>query len=99
MKLSEIYFGAIDVIRERGWCQGDYSLRDGSVCMYGAMRVAAGHSPYLSTSDTLDCVKHFRQSVFQRLQITDANDKHCKTADDACAFLEIAACCAAAEGK
>ena len=92
MKLSEIYFGAIDVIRERGWCQGEFKSNDGGVCMIGAMHVFNKYYPF-------DAIYYFKNTVFPSLHPADANDKHCKTADDACAFLEIAACCAAAEGK
>ena len=92
MKLSETYFGAIDVIRERGWCQGELESKSGSVCMIGAMRVS-------SNSFAFDACYYFMNNVFSQLHVVKANDKHCESADDACAFLEIAACCAAAEGK
>ena len=92
MKLSEIYFGAIDVIRERGWCQKALQLQNGSVCMIGAMRV-------VSDMFADDARKYFTDTVFPTLNVVDANDLSCQTADDACAFLEIAACCAAAEEK
>ena len=92
MKLSEIYFGAIDVIHERGWCQFELQSKSGSVCMMGAMRVA-------SDSFADEAKKYFADTVFPKLIVIEANDHVCQTADDACAFLEIAACCAAAERK
>ena len=92
MKLSKIFFGAIEVIRKRGWCQSALELQDGSVCMIGAMRVS-------SKGFAEDARKYFTDTVFPTLIVVDVNDFSCKTADDACAFLEIAACCAVVEGK
>ena len=92
MKLSEIYFGAIDVIRERGWCQGEFKSKNGSVCMIGAMEFFNKKYPF-------DSNDYFKNTVFPLLHPAYANDEVCQTADDACAFLEIAACCAAAKGK
>lgn len=35
-KAREVLLGAIEVLRERGWYQGDFAGPDGSVCVVGA---------------------------------------------------------------
>lgn len=38
---QQILTGAIDILSERGWCQGTLIRYTGAVCMVGAMRIAA----------------------------------------------------------
>jgi len=39
----EILAGAIDVLIERGWCQGHGADERGRYCIYGALAIAADH--------------------------------------------------------
>jgi hypothetical protein len=39
----EILVGAIDVLIERGWCQGHGADERGRYCIYGALAIAADH--------------------------------------------------------
>ena len=39
----EILAGAIDVLIERGWCQGHGADERGGYCIYGALAIAADH--------------------------------------------------------
>lgn len=90
MKQSEILYAAADYIRTHGWLRGEAGDHGGPRCISGAIwSVTRDDVPWLLP--TLLSVTGDNPARF--------NDKHCKTADDAIAALEIAADIAAAEGK
>ena len=93
MKTSEVLFSAIDLLRERGWIQGAYENRKG-FCMSRAIIEVCGLDYVLANH----LIYAMNCNMFSACSIINFNDNHCESIDDACAALEIAACCSAAEG-
>lgn len=106
MNTSEIYRKAADVIRERGWCQGQYEDRKGRVCIATAIHYASGgrpigatahRPPQMDRATVINATDTFVQLVvadehsFFAPRIESFNNYHCKTKNDAIAALEIAA--------
>ena len=97
MKTSEILFGAIELLRDRGWIKGSFKSRKG-YCLVGAINQLCNFDnssdmhAYRCAFDSMNNV------IFPCFSITSFNDEVCESVDDACAALEIAACCSAAEG-
>ena len=57
MKTSEVLFGAIDVLRESGWCKDAFE-RDGAHCMLGAVIAAfaaVADDPVVAAIAALTC--------------------------------------------
>ena len=102
MKTSEVLFGAIDVLRERGWCQHIYEDKDGHICMMTAVMIASGKRSMklMDWSDHAVGCFAVMQTIMHvtECSVGEFNNFHCKSIDDACAALEIVACCSAAKG-
>ena len=97
MKTSEVLFGAIDLLRDRGWIKGSFQSGKG-FCLVGAINQACSFDrlPDFRAYDRAFYALH--TVIFPCFSITSFNDEVCESVDDACAALEIAGCCAAAEG-
>lgn len=44
---AQVLRRAVEIIDERGWCQGEYEDGAGRVCARGAIHVAIGGAPYV----------------------------------------------------
>lgn len=65
MKPSEVIREARSILFERGWHQGGYQGRDGSVCVEGACLLALETLPgALSEADTLSTIRAVLPSSF-----------------------------------
>ena len=98
MKTSEILFRAREIQLERGRAFDCFENIRGGVCMIGAVRLAcgakSGHINFVGADRALHAIKKLVGKYTQ-----DFSDDDCKTKYDMAAAFEIAACCAAVDGK
>jgi hypothetical protein len=80
---EQVLRGAADYLREHGWRRRQYGCDGGPRCMMGALWSAGGDFLAIEEIGVLMGVAGGR--------ITEFNDVHCKTKNDAIAALEIAA--------
>lgn len=97
MTPAEVLRKAADVIRERGWCRRQYVDADNSVCVYGALNLAAGHGPSFEGDDpSVDIAARTLTRLLDN-DLVSWNDSEACTADEVVAALKEAA--ELAEGK
>ena len=92
MKTSEILFRAREIQLERGRAYRTSMDEEGRVCMLRAIDLAADGDGY-------GAARRYLQECIGEEFISRFSDGVCKTKYDMAAALEIAACCASAEGK
>jgi hypothetical protein len=98
MGVAEVYRGAVQALREKGWIKGELSNANG-VCAIGAIQVSldAGNSAGLMTyADTLDSYEYHLDSILsvmsngKYLSITSFNDDYAESMDEIIAVMERA---------
>lgn len=89
MTTYEILRKAADVIRERGWHQGDYEGPGGGVCAEGAINVVCNGTPNES-GETAHKARVVLASFLNNI-INSWNDAPDRTVDEVIAALEEAA--------
>ena len=99
MTSKDVLIGAKAALLDRGWYQGDYCQNfDGSgpVCLYGALRVGAGHCPLerivnndagYSLMVALECINPF---IGGAATIAQYNDNPKRTLNQVLTVLDLA---------
>lgn len=90
----ELFDKAVEVLEQRGWCQGKLEATDGRVCAVGALRAAAWGDPYSRTfpgeekvdvepvERALDAVNAVLSGPRARSMIVSFNDEPGRTAEE-----------------
>ena len=97
MKTSEVLFDAIDLLRDRGWIKGGFESEKG-YCLQGAINEVCHFDKSQGMRAFVHAYGALNTVIGTSFSITCFNDHDCESIDDACAALEIAGCCSAAEG-
>jgi hypothetical protein len=98
MTPAEILDGAIDVIHERGWCQGALDMPDGRVCLMGACYQVTDNaltscnidSAFLAIIDVLHERYGLSGGWSSVHPVAFYNDAHLSDADEAIEVLKLA---------
>ena len=88
MRASEVLRKAGDVLRERGWCQGDFGDAAGRVCVYGCIGVAINGVP--EDQEGSRPYSHYLEAAVDSIWAEIWNDKTGRTEDDARVALDAA---------
>lgn len=88
---AQILRDAAELIRTRGWCQGEYEI-DGCLCIFGAVHVALGREPDGIGFTTADRqIADALRSATGVVIVPDWNDAPGRTAEQVIAAIERAA--------
>lgn len=94
-----IYSKAADVIRKRGWTQGNYVDEHGHVCLVGAISYALeghpnneklDHVAFMRSCEAEDAIKHHLQTSWGELcpLVADWNDDPARSKEDVLLLLK-----------